>query len=236
MGRLTRDPEIRYTPNNVIVCRFSIAIDRPFTRQGEEKQTDFFNVTAFNRTADFVSKFFTKGKMAIVTGRVQNENWTDNTGVKHYSCGVIAEDVNFGESKKDAMASGYGADSGFNAGSGFGSNQNYGSSSNFGSGSNYGSSSNFGSGSNYGSGSNFGSGSNSGSGSGSEGGFSSGSGFNPGGGFENNPGYESGYGSGSNFQTPQGNLQSPNLNEQPSNDNNNPSTTVPIDADDDLPF
>lgn len=100
MGRLTADPELRQTPNGIAVCRFSVAVNRQYADKNTgERQADFINVTAWRNTADFVAKYFAKGKMIIVEGSLRNNNYTDGNGVKHYSMEVIADSVNFGESK-----------------------------------------------------------------------------------------------------------------------------------------
>lgn len=98
MGRLTRDPEFRQTTSGIPVCRFSVAVDRPY-RKDQDKKADFINVTAWRNTAEFVSRYFSKGKMIIVEGSLHNNDYTDNNGVKHYSMDVQAENVSFGESK-----------------------------------------------------------------------------------------------------------------------------------------
>ncbi len=95
MGRLTRDPELRTTQSGISNVRFSIAVDRNYSKQGEEKTTDFFDVTAFRQTAEFVSKYFSKGRMILVEGSIQNNNYTDQQGIKHYSTAIIAERVSF---------------------------------------------------------------------------------------------------------------------------------------------
>lgn len=95
MGRLTRDPELRTTQNGIAMCRFDIAVDRRYSKQGEEKQTDFFQVTAWRQTAEFVSKYFTKGRMIHVEGSIQNNNHTDQNGVKHYATAIMADQVSF---------------------------------------------------------------------------------------------------------------------------------------------
>lgn len=105
MGRLTRDPEFRQTTSGVPVCRITIAIDRPF-RKDQEKQADFINVTCWRATAEFVSRYFTKGKMIIVEGSLRNNDYTDNNGVKHYSYEVQADNVSFGESKGASQGGG----------------------------------------------------------------------------------------------------------------------------------
>ena len=103
MGRLTRDPEVRYTQNtNLTVANFSIAVNRRFKREGDTETADFFNVVAWNKTGEFVGKYFKKGQQVIVSGRLQNRNWTDQQGVKHYATDVIAEEVEFADSKKNS--------------------------------------------------------------------------------------------------------------------------------------
>lgn len=95
MGRLTRDPEIKYTPSNVAVCSFSIAVDRRYTRPGEQRQADFINIVTWRSTAEFVSKYFVKGQMINVCGSLQTRTWDDAQGVKHYATEVVADEVNF---------------------------------------------------------------------------------------------------------------------------------------------
>ena len=102
MGRITRDPELRYTPNNVAVCTFTVAIDRRFVRQGEERQADFINVVAWRQQAEFVAKYFTKGRMINVVGSIQTRSWDDQNGTKRYATEVIADEINFcGDSRPD---------------------------------------------------------------------------------------------------------------------------------------
>ena len=102
MGRLTRDPEMRSTQSGVAVASFTLAVDRDFGgRDGGEKQTDFIDCTAWRHTAEFVSKYFSKGRMAVVSGRLQIDNYTDNDGNKRKSAKVIADNIYFGDSKKD---------------------------------------------------------------------------------------------------------------------------------------
>lgn len=99
MGRLTRDPELRYTQNQTPVASFSLAVDRDFGR-GEEKQTDFIDCVAWRQTGEFVSKYFQKGSMAVVSGRLQIRDWTDRDGNKRRSAEVVVDNVYFGESKR----------------------------------------------------------------------------------------------------------------------------------------
>ena len=97
-GRLTHDPELRYTQSDIPVCSFSIACDRDYGK-GEEKETDFIDVVAWRGTAEFVSKYFIKGRMAIVDGRLQIRDWTDREGNKRRSAEIVADSVYFGDSK-----------------------------------------------------------------------------------------------------------------------------------------
>lgn len=108
MGRLTRDPELRRTPSGVAVASFSIAVERDFASQGGERQTDFIDIVAWRNTAEFVSKYFFKGSMAVVSGRLQIRDWTDREGGKRRSAEVVADNVYFGESKRDRDAQGGG--------------------------------------------------------------------------------------------------------------------------------
>ena len=100
MGRLTADPELRTTASGVAVTTFSVAVDRRFQRQGEEKQTDFIDCVAWRSTAEFVSKYFAKGSMAVVSGRLQIRDWTDREGGKRRSAEVVVDNMYFGESKR----------------------------------------------------------------------------------------------------------------------------------------
>lgn len=101
MGRLTRDPELRRTGSGTAVTSFSLAVDRDFKSQSGEKETDFIDVVAWRSTAEFVNKYFTKGRMAVVEGRLQIRDWTDKDGGKRRSAEVIADNVYFGDSKRD---------------------------------------------------------------------------------------------------------------------------------------
>ena len=104
MGRLTRDPEVRYTSgNNTQVTTFSIAVNRRFVAQGGERQADFFNLTAFGKTAEFCAKYFKKGQQVLVEGRIQNRTWEDQNGQKRYATDFIVEDTYFADSKRDGM-------------------------------------------------------------------------------------------------------------------------------------
>ena len=100
MGRLTRDPELRRTQSGTAVTSFSLAVDRDFKGQNGEKETDFIDIVAWRNTAEFVSKYFSKGRMAVVEGRLQLRDWTDKDGIKRRSAEVIADNVYFGDSKQ----------------------------------------------------------------------------------------------------------------------------------------
>ncbi len=105
MGRLTADPELRQTQSGISSCRFTVAIDRKFADKNTgERQADFINVVAWRQQAEFVSRYFNKGRMIIVEGSIRNNNYTDNNGVKHYGYDVVAENVSFGESKSASSA------------------------------------------------------------------------------------------------------------------------------------
>jgi|LSQX01.3.fsa_nt_gb single-strand DNA-binding protein len=102
LGRLTADPELRYTTgSNIPVCRFRLAVERPYQRQGEERQADFFSIVAWRSTAEFVSKYFRKGVRVLVEGNLRNNDYEDNHGIRHYTVEVYAERVYFADSKKD---------------------------------------------------------------------------------------------------------------------------------------
>ena len=100
MGRLVADPELRHPPNGIATCTFRIAVDRNFVRAGEERKADFIDIVAWRSTAEFVSKYFTKGSMAAVSGRLQIREWTDREGGKRTTAEVVADNVYFGESKR----------------------------------------------------------------------------------------------------------------------------------------
>ena len=95
MGRLTRDPELRTTPSGVSVCTFSIAVDRRFQANGEERKTDFFNIVAWRQTGEFVSRYFQKGNMILVEGELQTRQYTNKDGVNVNATEIIAERVSF---------------------------------------------------------------------------------------------------------------------------------------------
>jgi len=95
VGNLVADPELKTTPNGVNVTRFRIAVGRRFTRTGEQPQADFFDIVAWRQTAEFVTRFFTKGRAILVSGALQSRTWTDNNGIKHYAVEVVADEVAF---------------------------------------------------------------------------------------------------------------------------------------------
>ena len=101
MGRLTRDPELRRTGSGTAVTSFSLAVDRDFKSQSGEKETDFIDIVAWRNTAEFVSKYFSKGRMAVVEGSLQIRDWTDKENNKRRSAEVIANNVYFADSKKE---------------------------------------------------------------------------------------------------------------------------------------
>ena len=102
MGRLTRDPELRYTNAGTPVASFTLAVDRDFKNQNGDKETDFIDCVAWKSTGEFVSKHFSKGRMAIVAGRLQIREWTDENGGKRRNAEVVAGNVYFGDSKKES--------------------------------------------------------------------------------------------------------------------------------------
>ena len=114
MGRLTRDPELRRTSSGIAVASFTVAVDRDFGgRDGGERETDFIDCVAWRQTGEFVSKYFTKGSMIVVSGRLQIRNWNDKDGNKRRSAEVVADNVYFGESKRSSDAgSAYGGSTG----------------------------------------------------------------------------------------------------------------------------
>ena len=129
MGRLTRDPELRRTGSGIAVASFTVAVDRDFGgREGGEKETDFIDCVAWRQTGEFVSKYFTKGRMIVVSGRLQIRSWTDKDGNKRRTAEVVADNCYFGDSKRDDQGgSSFGGNAygGSNFGGGYGNN-NYG--------------------------------------------------------------------------------------------------------------
>ena len=107
MGRLTRDPELRHTQTGTAVASFSLAVDRDFKDKATgDRTTDFIDVVAWRQTGEFVSRYFTKGRMAVVEGRLQIRDWTDKDGNKRRSAEVVADNVYFGDSKRDTESAG----------------------------------------------------------------------------------------------------------------------------------
>ena len=100
MGRLTRDPELRRTQSGTAVASFTLAVDRDYKPQNGERETDFIDIVAWRGTGEFVSKYFSKGRMAVVEGRLQVRDWTDKDGNKRRSTEVVADNVYFGDSKR----------------------------------------------------------------------------------------------------------------------------------------
>ena len=104
MGRLTKDPEVRYTQtSNTLVASFSLAVNRRFVRQGEERQADFINIVAWGKQGEFCSKYFKKGQQVGIIGRIQTRNWDDDKGQRHYVTEVVAEEAYFADSKRDGV-------------------------------------------------------------------------------------------------------------------------------------
>ena len=107
MGRLTRDPELRRTGSGIAVASFTVAVDRDFGKnENGEKETDFIDCVAWRQTGEFVSKYFTKGRMAVVSGRLQIRSWTDKDGNKRRTAEVVADNVYFGDSRRDGDSAG----------------------------------------------------------------------------------------------------------------------------------
>lgn len=124
MGRLTRDPEIRQTQTGMMTCRFTVAVDRPLSSQaaqnGKERQTDFISVTAFNKTAEFVSRYFNKGKLILVEGSIRTGSYADKNhpDVTHFTTDIWADNVSFGETK-GSSANGGGSYENYNNNNGY---------------------------------------------------------------------------------------------------------------------
>ena len=100
-GQVASEPEQKQTPSGVAVVTYSMAVGRRFAPEGQERETDFFRVTAWQSTADFIARYFHKGDAICITGRIQNRSWTDQSGQKHYITEIIAEEANFVENKRD---------------------------------------------------------------------------------------------------------------------------------------
>ena len=105
MGRLVAVPELRHTPNDIAVTTFTLAVDRSYSRAGTERQTDFIDVVAWRQTAEFVCKYFSKGRMMAVTGSIQTRNYEDKQGNKRKAFEIVANDVSFADSKRDSSGS-----------------------------------------------------------------------------------------------------------------------------------
>ena len=102
LGRLTKDPEVRYTQSsNTLVANFTLAVNRRFVKEGDTQTADFINISAWAKTGEFVSKYFKKGQQVAIVGRIQSRNWEDDQGQKHYATEVIAEEAYFADSKKE---------------------------------------------------------------------------------------------------------------------------------------
>ena len=100
-GRVASEPEQKQTPSGVSVVTYSMAVGRRFVTEGQERETDFFRVTAWQSAADFIARYFHKGDAICITGRIQNRSWTDQIGQKHYITEIVAEEANFVENKRD---------------------------------------------------------------------------------------------------------------------------------------
>ena len=134
MGRLTRDPELRRTGSGIAVASFTVAVDRDFgSRDGGEKETDFIDCVAWRQTGEFVSKYFTKGRMIVVSGRLQIRSWTDKDGNKRRTAEVVADNCYFGDSKReDQGGNAYGGNSYGNGGNSYGNRGGYNGGNNYG--------------------------------------------------------------------------------------------------------
>ncbi len=136
MGRLTRDPELRRTATGIPVTTFSLAVDRDFGKtETGERETDFIDIVTWRGTAEFVSKYFFKGRMAVISGRLQIRNWTDKEGNRRRSAEVVADNIYFGDSKRDNQE---GGGQSYGGGQSFGGGQNYGGGQSYGGGQGYG--------------------------------------------------------------------------------------------------
>ncbi|MBO5904148.1 MAG: single-stranded DNA-binding protein [Clostridia bacterium] len=114
-GRLTADPENSQTTSGISMTRFSVAVNRRFAKDSSQQQTDFFNVTAWRATADFVSKYFKKGSSIFITGSLQTRSWTDQNGQKRYATDIVAEEVSFVDSRSESSSSGQYVPDSYNA-------------------------------------------------------------------------------------------------------------------------
>ena len=117
MGRLTRDPDVRYTTtNNTMVVQFALAVNRRFAKEGEERQADFINIVAWDKTGEFCSKYFKKGQQVGVIGRLQTRKYDDKDGKRVYVTEVVAEEAYFADSKKENMGDPFAAEQASNSG------------------------------------------------------------------------------------------------------------------------
>lgn len=116
MGRLTRDPDVRYTSNNTLVASFTLAVNRRFAKQGEERQADFINIVAWDKTGEFCSKYFKKGQQVGIIGRLQTRQYDDKDGKRVYVTEVVAEEAYFADSKKENMGDPFAAEQASNSG------------------------------------------------------------------------------------------------------------------------
>ena len=127
MGRLTRDPELRRTGSGIAVASFTVAVDRDFGGQDGQKETDFIDCVAWRNTGEFVAKYFTKGRMIVVDGRLQIRSWTDKEGNKRRTAEIVADHCYFGDSNPQGNQSGYSAPApGYGAPAGYGTGGQYG--------------------------------------------------------------------------------------------------------------
>lgn len=110
-GRLTADPELKQTQNGIAVVSFSIAVNRRYNKDSQQNETDFFNVTAWRQTAEFVSRYFKKGSSICIVGTLQNRSWVDQQNTKHYRTDIVADEVMFVDSRSESSPSTFGADS-----------------------------------------------------------------------------------------------------------------------------
>lgn len=103
MGRMVRDPELRYTPTNTPVCSFTLAVERSYAPQGQERETDFIDIVAWRHTAEFVSKYFRKGQLVAAEGKLQGRKWKDKFEQNRVSFEIIADEVFFAESRRESV-------------------------------------------------------------------------------------------------------------------------------------
>lgn len=138
MGRLTRDPELRRTQSGTPVCTFTVAVDRDYqAKEAQEKQTDFIDCVAWRSTAEFVCKYFTKGRMIVVDGSLQSRKWTDKTGQNRVSWEIQANNLYFGDSRRDAQNQGGDYAPSYGSNQSYGSTPSYGAAPSYSSGSSY---------------------------------------------------------------------------------------------------